>query len=333
MGIRAGEGVTLAGSALSDTSLSIDAARELRLDGSALAYGGTLRLAGNDVLLGATSKTQGRGIDITATRDLRASGSSVSAGAAQLKAGRDAACPALAADGDTRSCKPAARRAATASCPAPASCNCKPAAMPPSGSSLRSNGDLTADAGGKLALLGNASATTGALNLTSVGDLSIGKDAGPAGGAMACARRQLHHRRDGVAASADHQRGGAMRPSTASCWRAVRCPSMRSARSRPCGLELQARARCAWMPADADAGRPGRDNAGMTLAGTDLRVDGSAMAYGGALSLTAGRADAGRDGQSAGQRPAANRPAASCRPTARSRASRISACRPMPTPW
>ena len=45
MGIRAGEGVTLAGSALSDTSLSIDAARELRLDGSALAYGGTLRLA------------------------------------------------------------------------------------------------------------------------------------------------------------------------------------------------------------------------------------------------------------------------------------------------
>ena len=35
MGIRAGEGVTLAGSALSDTRLSIDAARELRLDGSA----------------------------------------------------------------------------------------------------------------------------------------------------------------------------------------------------------------------------------------------------------------------------------------------------------
>ena len=79
MGIRAGEGVTLAGSALSDTRLSIDAARELRLDGSALAYGGTLRLAGNDVLLGAASKTQGRGIDITATRDLRASGSTVSA--------------------------------------------------------------------------------------------------------------------------------------------------------------------------------------------------------------------------------------------------------------
>ena len=51
--------------------------------------------------------------------------------------------------------------------------------------SLRSNGDLTADAGGKLALLGSASATTGALNLTSVGDLSIGKDAtAQAGGAI-----------------------------------------------------------------------------------------------------------------------------------------------------
>ncbi|MBR8658007.1 hypothetical protein KDH83_32330, partial [Achromobacter sp. Marseille-Q0513] len=82
--------VTLAGSALSDTSLSIDAARELRLDGSALAYGGTLRLAGNDVQLGAASKTQGRGIDVTATRDLRAGGALVSAGAVKLDAGRDA---------------------------------------------------------------------------------------------------------------------------------------------------------------------------------------------------------------------------------------------------
>ena len=70
--------------------------------------GGTLRLAGNDVLLGAASKTQGRGIDVTATRDLRASGSTVSAGA-QLKAGHDATLSGtLAADGDL-GCKPAAR--------------------------------------------------------------------------------------------------------------------------------------------------------------------------------------------------------------------------------
>ena len=109
MGIRAGEGVTLAGSALSDTRLSIDAARELRLDGSALAYGGTLRLAGNDVLLGATSKTQGRGIDVTATRDLRASGSSVSAGAAQRRRATMRPCSARSPPMATSSCKPAAR--------------------------------------------------------------------------------------------------------------------------------------------------------------------------------------------------------------------------------
>ncbi|WZB71749.1 hypothetical protein WJ968_08170 [Achromobacter xylosoxidans] len=79
-------------------------------------------MAGNDVLLGATSKTQGRGIDITATRDPRASGSSVSVfGAAQLKAGRDAALSGtLAADGDLK-LQAGGAATATASCPAPAS--------------------------------------------------------------------------------------------------------------------------------------------------------------------------------------------------------------------
>ena len=140
--------------------------------------------------------------------------------------------------------------------------------------SLRSNGDLTADAGGKLALLGSASATTGALNLTSVGDLSIGKDAtAQAGGAIGLRTQQRHHRRrDGVAASADHQRGGRC-PSTASCWRAVRCPSMRSARSRPRGREAAGQGALRL-----DAGKAltlaglAETNAGMTLAsGTDLR--------------------------------------------------------------
>ena len=48
-------------------------------------------------------------------------------------------------------------------------------------------------------------------------------------------------------------------------------------------------------------------NAGMTLAsGTDLRVDGSAMAWRRAVVDGGPGADAGRDGQSAGQRPAAS---------------------------
>ena len=67
---------------------------------------------------------------------------------------------------------------------------------------------------------------------------------------------------------------------------------MRSARSRP------ARTRSCRLAGALrlDAGKAltlaglAETNAGMTLAsGTDLRVDGSAMAYGGALSLTAGQ--------------------------------------------
>ena len=103
MGIRAGEGVTLAGSALSDTtcpstrraSCAWTAARWLtaaRCDWRAMTC-----------CWARPARRRGRGIDITATRDLRASGSSVSAGAAQLKAGRDAALSGtLAADGDLK---------------------------------------------------------------------------------------------------------------------------------------------------------------------------------------------------------------------------------------
>ncbi|WZB62493.1 hypothetical protein WJ970_02675 [Achromobacter xylosoxidans] len=249
MGIRAGDGVTLAGSALSDTSLSIDAARELRLDGSALAYGGTLRLAGNDVLLGATSKTQGRGIDVTATRDLRASGSSVSTGAAQLKAGRDAALSGtLAADGDLKlqsrrrgeQRRPAVqhRQAATAV-----------AATPPSRAACAATATY-GGRGGKLALLGSASATTGALNLTSVGDLSIGKDAtAQAGGAI------------GLRTRGNFTTAGAMTPLQALTISAAGDAAIdgKLLAGGPLSIDaigkiaagadakLQAKARCAWM--------------------------------------------------------------------------------------
>ena len=90
--------------------------------------------------------------------------------------------------------------------------------------SLRSNGDLTADAGGKLALLGSASATTGALNLTSVGDLSIGKDAtAQAGGAIGL-RTQGNVTTAGAMASLQALTISAAGDAAidASCWRAVR---------------------------------------------------------------------------------------------------------------
>ncbi|WP_158658300.1 hemagglutinin repeat-containing protein [Achromobacter sp. AONIH1] len=294
MGIRAGEGVTLAGSALSDTSLSIDAARELRLDGSALAYGGTLRLAGNDVLLGATSKTQGRGIDITATRDLRASGSSVSAGAAQLKAGRDAALAGtLAADGDLRL---QAGGAATndGQLSSTGKLQLQAGGDATLKGSLRSNGDLTADAGGKLALLGNASATTGALNLTSVGDLSIGKDAtAQAGGAIGL-RTQGNVTTAGALASLQALTISAAGDAAIDGKLLAGGPlSVDAIGKIAAGADAKLQAKGALR---LDAGKAltlaglAETNAGMTLAsGTDLRVDGSAMAYGGALSLTAGQ--------------------------------------------
>ena len=280
MGIRAGEGVTLAGSALSDTRLSIDAARELRLDGSALAYGGTLRLAGNDVLLGAASKTQGRGIDVTATRDLRASGSTVSAGAAQLKAGHDATLSGtLAADGDLK-LQAGGAVSSDGQLSGTGKLQLQAGGDATLKGSLRSNGDRRRTRG-KLALLGSASATTGALNLTSVGDLSIGKDAtAQAGGAIGLRTQRHHRRRDGVAASADHQRGG-------------RCGYRRQAaggRSAVHRCDRQDRGRRGREAAGQgalrlDAGKTltlaglAETNAGMTLAsGTDLRVDGSAMA-------------------------------------------------------
>ena len=334
MGIRAGEGVTLAGSALSDTRLSIDAARELRLD-SALAYGGTLRLAGNDVLLGAASKTQGRGIDITATRDLRASGSTVSAGAAQLKAGRDAALSGtLAADGDLR-----LQAGGAASSDGQLSSTGKLQLQAGSDAtlkgSLRSNGDLTADAGGKLALLGSASATR-----------RVGSDLGGRP-----VHRQERHGPSGRRHRPAHARqlttAGAMASLQALTISAAgdaidgkllaggRCPSMRSARSRP------ARTRsCRQGALRLDAGRD------LTLAGLaeTTRHDaglGRGPARGrqrhglwrravvdGGPGLTLG---ATGNLQASGLLQA--RPAASCKRTARSRVNRTFACRPMPTPW
>ena len=252
--------MTLAGSALSDTRLSIDAARELRLDGSALAYGGTLRLAGNDVLLGAASKTQDAA-SITATRDLRASGSTVSAGAAQLKAGRDAALSGtLAADGDLR-----LQAGGAASSDGQLSSTGKLQLQAGSDAtlkgSLRSNGDLTADAGGKLALLGSQR-----------NDRRVGSDLGgrpvhrqerhgPSGRRHRPAHaRQLHHRRrDGVplqaltiSAAGDAAIDGKLLAGGPLSIDAIG----KIAAGADAKLQARAAPGCGTRP---DAGRPGRD--------------------------------------------------------------------------
>ncbi|NGT18773.1 hemagglutinin repeat-containing protein, partial [Achromobacter insolitus] len=61
--VRAGEDVALAGAAVADGAVRIEAARGLRLDGSALAHAGPLDIkSGGDLRLGAGGQLQGQGV-------------------------------------------------------------------------------------------------------------------------------------------------------------------------------------------------------------------------------------------------------------------------------
>ena len=61
--VRAGEDVALAGAAVADGEMRIEAARGLRVNGSALAHAGPLDLkSGGDLRLGAGSQLQGQGV-------------------------------------------------------------------------------------------------------------------------------------------------------------------------------------------------------------------------------------------------------------------------------
>ena len=132
------------------------------------------------------------------------------------------------------------------------------------------------------------------MNLTSVGDLSIGKDAtAQAGGAI------------GLRTQGNVTTAGAMVSLQALTISAAGDAAIDGKLLAGGPLSIDAIGKIA-AGADAklqakgalrlDAGKAltlaglAETNAGMTLAsGTDLRVDGSAMAYGGALSLTAGQ--------------------------------------------
>ncbi|WZB60482.1 hypothetical protein WJ970_21140 [Achromobacter xylosoxidans] len=102
----------------------------------------------------------------------------------------------------------------------------------------------------QLALLGNASATTGALNSTSVGDLSIGKDAtAQAGGAIGWCTQ-------GNPPPPARWRRCTLTISAARCGHRRQAAGGRSA-VRRCDRQdgtvwtrsCRPRARCAWMPA------------------------------------------------------------------------------------
>ncbi|MGE8636241.1 MAG: hemagglutinin repeat-containing protein, partial [Achromobacter piechaudii] len=87
MTLRA-QGMRLAGAALSDGAMTLDAAGDLRVDGSTLAYGGALTATGgNDLTLGAESQAQGKGVALAAGHDMRADGVLASTGDASMQAG------------------------------------------------------------------------------------------------------------------------------------------------------------------------------------------------------------------------------------------------------
>ena len=202
-------------------------------------------------LLGAASKTQGRGIDVTATRDLRASGSTVSAGAAQLKAGHDATLSGtLAADGDLK-LQAGGAVSSDGQLSGTGKLQLQAGGDATLKGSLRSNGDLTAD-GRQAGAAGQRQRNDGRVE-SDLGGRPVHRQGrhGPSGRRHrpAHARQRHHRRRDGVAASADHQRGGrcGYRRQAAGGRSAVhRCD--RQDRGRR-DAKLQARARCAWTPA------------------------------------------------------------------------------------
>jgi len=253
MTIRAGSGVTLAGAALTDGAMLVESARDLRLDGSALAYGGALDLkSGGDLRMGAASKAQGKRVGIDAARDLRADGELVSETAAELKAGREAAVDArVLARGDLDLSAQGAT-AVTGQVEALGRARLQSGAGISLAGSLRGNQGVDMRAAGPLAISGAAGAAAGELTLASGGDLSVSGSAQAGGPLLLEAIGQVE-----AGADSRLQSDGAMQ--------------LRTGQSM-------------LLAGVAET------NAGLTLsAGRDLRVDGAALAYGGALSMDAGQ--------------------------------------------
>ncbi|WLW64073.1 hemagglutinin repeat-containing protein [Achromobacter aegrifaciens] len=293
MTLSAGQDVSLAGAALSDGGIAIDATRELRVDGSALAYGGGLSMnAGSDLLLGAASKTQGKGVTAQAGRDLITAGEMVAAGSAGLTAGRDAVFGAkLGADGDlTLRAQESAK--VTGELQATGAASLQAGGDVALSGSLLSNQGTELRAGGTLDLSGTAGAASGPLTLASVGDMTVGGNAQSGGPLSMVAKGALN-----VAGTVSSLAGLTAQAGTDAT------VTGKLLAGGPLLLEaigqLQAGADARLQSEDAVALRAGQDlvlageaeaNKGVTLdAGRDLQVDGAALAYGGQLAMNAGK--------------------------------------------
>jgi len=293
MMLSAGQDASLAGAALSDGGIAIDAARELRVDGSALAYGGGLSMnAGSDLLLSAASKTQGKGVTVQAGRDLITAGEMVAAGSAGLTAGRDAVFGAkLGADGDlTLRAQKSAK--VTGELQTTGAASLQAGGDVALSGSLLSNQGTELRAGGALDLSGTAGAASGALTLASDGDMTVGGSAQSGGPLSMVAKGALN-----VAGTASSLAGLTAQAGTDAT------VTGKLLAGGPLLLEaigqLQAGADARLQSEDAVALRAGQDlvlageaeaNKGVTLdAGRDLQVDGAALAYGGQLAMNAGK--------------------------------------------
>ena len=293
MTLSAGQDASLAGTALGDGGIAIDAKRELRVDGSVLAYGGELSMdAGSDLLLGVASKTQGKGVTVQAARDLVTAGEMVAAGSAALTAGRDALFGAkLGADGDlTLRAQDTAK--VTGQLQTTGAASLQAGGDVELSGSLLSNQGTELRAGGALDLSGTAGAASGALTLAADGDMTVGGSAQSGGPLSMAAQGALN-----VAGTLSSLAGLTAQAGTDATVKGKLLaggPLLLEAIGR-----LQAGADARLQSEGAMTLRAGQDlvlageaetNKGLTLdAGRDVQVDGAALAYGGQLAMNAGK--------------------------------------------
>ncbi|WP_192492132.1 hemagglutinin repeat-containing protein [Achromobacter sp. ACM03] len=293
MTIRAGSGVSLAGAALTDGAMLVESTRDLRLDGSALAYGGALDLkSGGDLRMGAASKAQGKRVGIDAARDLRADGELVSETAAELKAGREAAVDArVLARGDL-DLNAQGATAVTGQVEALGRARLQSGAGISLAGSLSGNQGVDMRAAGPLAISGAVGAAAGELTLASGGDLSVSGSAQAGGPVRLSTQGALNVA--GTVSSLAGLTAQAARDAAVDGKLLAGGPLLLEAIGQmAAGADsrlqsdgaMQLRAGQSMLLAGV-----AETNAGLTLgAGRDLRVDGAALAYGGVLSMDAGQ--------------------------------------------
>ncbi|MGE8636628.1 MAG: hypothetical protein ACN6P8_24010, partial [Achromobacter piechaudii] len=295
MGITAGSDILLAGSAQTNAGLALHAGRQVQIDGAAYAYGGALSLdAGNGMILGNDSKTQGQSVVLRANDDIYALGQVVSESGISVKAGRDILLGGLAnafsdinlnAGGALNAGAPV-QWSAGGILTASASGNMALAGA------LRGDLGLQAQAGGAIDVQGLLASAKGSVGVTAGAGLSVASQGsiwagGPlqlksdadlqVAGALSALSNLAVQTAGNAAITGKLYADGVLRLLAGASLHTGSSAQMQS------GGDMTLRAQGMRL-----AGVALSDGA-MTLdAAGDLRVDGSTLAYGGALTATGG---------------------------------------------